>query len=509
MVGIVQNRQFKVSYGIVIFLVGMLVFGLGFTSYQREVPRKIYHVYIDGEVVGKVSSKDGFEKYINQKEETIKKKYGVDKVYMPNGVVIKAVTTYDSSVDTNEEVYRRIVQLKQFTIKGTVITIRNEEKTDDDVKYIYTLNKNIFDDAVIQLIKSFVDDEEYEAYMNNTQKEIIDTGSIIRNIDIDEEITYKTAYISIDEDIFTDSSELAKYLLYGTLDRQSTYIVQEGDTVETVANANRLNVQEFLIANSGFKSENTLLYAGQEVNVGLIDPILSVVVEVNHISDEEKAFAVNIQYDENELQGVEYVTQEGENGLARVSREYEYINGQLSDAFTLDTVVLKPSVDKIIVRGSKEVPHVADLTYWAWPTDTPYTITTYYGYRWGSMHAAIDIYGPGHGSNIYAANNGTVIEAKGGCVAGNLSCNGRRGNYIVLNHNIGNYYTVYYHLSSVLVHVGQVVSRGQKIATMGNTGEVYPAPSSYSPYSGTHLHFGTYIGAPDSGGRAFDPFTLY
>ena len=168
---------------------------------------------------------------------------------------------------------------------------------------------------------------------------------------------------------------------------------------------------------------------------------------------------------------------------------------------------MKPSVDKIIIRGDKEVPHIADLSYWAWPTDTPYTITTNYGYRWGSMHAAIDIYGPGHGSNIYAANNGTVIETKAGCVVGNLSCNGRRGNYVVISHNIRNYYTIYMHMDRVNVKVGQVVSRGQKIGTMGNTGEVYPVPSSYSPYSGTHLHFVTQFGYP--GGSAFNPFNLY
>ena len=166
-------------------------------------------------------------------------------------------------------------------------------------------------------------------------------------------------------------------------------------------------------------------------------------------------------------------------------------------------------MDKVVVRGSKEVPHVADLSYWAWPTDTPYTITTYFGYRWGSMHAALDIYGPGYGSNIYAANNGTVVETKGGCVAGNLSCNGRQGNYILINHNTGNYYTQYMHLSTILVKVGQVVSRGQKIATMGNSGEVYPVPSSSSPYSGTHLHFATWRGYPHRGGSPFDPFTLY
>ena len=174
----------------------------------------------------------------------------------------------------------------------------------------------------------------------------------------------------------------------------------------------------------------------------------------------------------------------------------------------LNTVELKPSVNKVIVRGDKEIPHIADLSHWAWPTETPYAITTYYGYRWGSMHAAIDI-SCIWGSNIYAANNGTVAMIRGGCTPGNLSCNGRQGNVIYINHNIGNYYTVYMHLSSILVKEGQVVSRGQLIGKMGNTGEVYPVPSSYSPYSGTHLHFAAWHGFPNRGGSPFNPLTLY
>lgn len=503
------NNQFKLSYIIVIVLVGILVFGLGFTSYRNQEPITVYKVYMDGEIIGTVSSKEEFNNYINQKEQQVKNKYGVDKVYIPNGVTLKKVTTYDKNIDSNDKVYHKIMELKPFTIKGIAITIDNNEVEDYEKKQVYVLNKKIFDDAITNLIKSFVDEEEYKNYIKSTQAEIIETGSIIKNIDIDEEISYKNAYIAIDEEIFTDASDLSKYLLYGTLEKQSTYIVKEGDTIETVAEANKLNVQEFLIANSNFKSENALLYTDQVVSVGLINPLINIVVEVNNVSDEERNYPVTIEYDENELQGVEYIKQEGENGLYRVSRQYVYINGQLSDTKSLSSIELKPSVTKIIVKGDKEVPSVADTSYWEWPTEKPYTITTYYGYRWGSMHAAIDISGPGHGSNIYASNNGTVVETKSGCIVGNLSCNGRRGNYIVINHNIGNYYTVYMHMNTINVQVGQVVSRGQKIGTMGNTGEVYPVPSSYSPYSGTHLHYAAYHGYPTRGGVPFNPFDLY
>lgn len=501
------NSKFKLSYFISIILIVIILFGLGFTYRNSNYPIDVYNVYLDGDVIGTVEDKDSFEKFINEKEKNIKKKYDVNKVYMPNGVTIKKVVTYDKNIQTNEEIYNKIIDLKQFTIKGTVITISKDD--DSKPKKIYVLNKQIFDDALSELIKSFVDDEQYKSYMESSQKKIVDTGNVIKNIDVDEKITYKNSHISIDKNIFTNSTKLAQYLLYGTNKKQNTYIVRDGDTVETVASANKLNVQEFLLANSSFNSENTLLYAGQEVNVGLINPLVDIVVEVNEVKDEERNYSVNIKYDSTKLQGTEYVEQEGEKGLYRVSREYQYINGQLSDTVTLNSTELKPTVDKVIVKGDKEIPNVADLSYWAWPTDTPYTITTYFGYRWGTMHAAIDIYGPGYGSSIYAANNGTVVEIGTGCSSGYSSCNGRRGNYIVINHNNANYYTYYMHLAAVDVKEGQTVSRAQKIGTMGNTGEVYPTPTRSSPYSGTHLHFATSRGNPAHGGSPFNPLSLY
>ena len=122
-----QNNRFKLSYIIVIILVGILVFGLGFTSYSNKEPITVYKVYIDGEIIGTVSSKEEFNNYINQKEQLVKDKYGVDKVYMPNGVTLKKVTTYDKKIDSNDTVYHEIIKLKPFTIKGVVITIDNKE----------------------------------------------------------------------------------------------------------------------------------------------------------------------------------------------------------------------------------------------------------------------------------------------------------------------------------------------------------------------------------------------
>ena len=290
-----QNNGFRISYYIIIILVSVLAFGLGFTKYNDREPNNVYNIYVDGEVVGTVDDKEDFESYINRKEASVMKKYGVDKVYMPNGVSIKRVVTYGNNIDSNDYIYKKMVKLKQFTIKGVIITISSKEEGDGyETRNLYVTSKEVFDKALISLIKSFVNEKDYESYMSSTQKEIVDTGSIIKSIDLNQKITYKKGYISIDKEIFNDSSELAKYLLFGTTEKQASYVVREGDTVESVAVANKLNVQEFLLANSGFNSKNILLYSGQVVNVGLINPVLDIAVEVNGVKDEEKNFGVVI-----------------------------------------------------------------------------------------------------------------------------------------------------------------------------------------------------------------------
>ena len=90
------------------------------------------------------------------------------------------------------------------------------------------------------------------------------------------------------------------------------------------------------------------------------------------------------------------------------------------------------------------------------------------GPRWGSYHRGIDIARPSN-YTLKAADNGTVTYA---------GWDGSYGNKVVINHNNG-YETVYAHLSSIGVSVGQVVAQGAKIGVMGSTGNS----------TGTHLHF--------------------
>lgn len=507
-----MKTKINLNVILIVVLTILSIFLLGFKITQNKTPNEMYAIYLEGKKIGTVKSKDSFNEYINKQEEKLKNQYNVNEIYTPKGVEIKKIITYSNKTNTNEEIYKLLVSSENFTIKGIVVEITKEEKEDEDKQEVITinlLNKEIFDKSIVDIVKAFVDDEEYTKFMNSTQEPITDTGELIENIYIKDNITYKEDYIPTSEKIFTDTDELTKYLLYGSTDEQSKYIVKEGDTIESISEANKLNVQEFLIANPEFTSKNNLLYETQEVVVGLINPIISVVVEKHSVQEEVKKYTTEIKYDEELIIGYSYTEREGEDGLDKVTRKYQYINGQLADVALIGSTEVKPSVSKILVKGDKYVPNVADLSYWAWPTERPYTITTYYQYRWGQFHAAIDI-SVSFGSPIYAANNGTVYAVGTGCIRGDTRCNGTRGNYIIINHNAGNYYTQYMHLNSVLVKPGQTVARGQKIATMGNTGYVVPTPAyGSSSYAGTHLDFGVWKGIPYNGGYHINPFNIY
>lgn len=507
-----NKKGWSVSLILVVIIAISSLFLVGFKLTKNKTPNELYVVYLEGKKIGAVSSKEELNNYINKQEEKLKEQYNVDSIHTPKGVEIKKEITYSNKTNTNEEIYKLLVSSENFTIKGVVVEITKEVSEDNETKEEITtinlLNKEMFDEAIIEIIKAFVEDNEYESFIKSTQEPIVDTGEIIENIYIQEDVTYKDAYIPTNEKIFTDTDALKMYLMYGTTEKQSTYKVKAGDTIETIATNNKLNVQEFLIANPEFTSANNLLYESQEVVVGLIDPVVSIVVEKHSVQEEVQNYTTEIKYDDEMIIGYSYVEREGENGLDKVTRKYQYINGQVVDVALIGSVEVKPSVSKILVKGDKYVPNVADLSYWAWPTSRPYTITSGYGYRWGSFHSAIDIY-VGHGAPIYAANNGTVYAVGTGCIRGDIKCNNTKGNYIVINHNAGNYYTQYMHLSAVYVKKGQTVARGQKIGAMGNTGKVVPTPAyGSSSLAGTHLHFDVWIGPPYVGYH-INPLRLY
>ena len=96
------------------------------------------------------------------------------------------------------------------------------------------------------------------------------------------------------------------------------------------------------------------------------------------------------------------------------------------------------------------------------------TVTSEFGLRDGRPHKGIDI-AADKGDPIHAALKGKVVYS--GTQRG-------YGNVIILEHD-DNTMTVYAHNEANLVRLGEMVSKGQPIATVGQTGTA----------TGPHLHF--------------------
>lgn len=492
----------KVIFFILLGLIisGSLVFVI--TKYDFKNPKEVYTVYLEGKELGKIKSKEELENYIDQEQEDLKNKYNVDKVYAPASLDIEKEITYEKKVSTAIQIYDEIKYKTSFTIDGYEITIEEvEEKTNDTDKNakkeqeepksqkIYVVDKSVFENSVDRFVKAFISADKYESFKAKTQNEIEETGSIIENVYIDNEITIKKGKIPADEYIYTKVDELSKYLIFGTLDEQKKYKVKKGDTIEDISFDNKMSVEEFLIANPEFSDSNNLLYEGQEVKLGILKPQLSLVEEEHVVEDQKVGFKTDIKYDNKKTIGTVTIKQKGENGLNRVTKKVKKVNGAITNVIVTDTEVLKAATNKIIVRGGASGSMYAGDDYWVWPTKTPYSISSPFGYRWGVLHDGVDIIGPGYGSPIYASNNGVVTES------------GYRwpdGKHIVINHNNG-YYTIYAHLAKLYAQVGDVVEAGEVIGTMGQTGNAY----------GTHLHFGAFKGYPYRGGTAFSATQLY
>lgn len=484
----------------IILLLSVSIFFLGFQKKENMTPTNVYQVYLDSKVIGTIQSKEELENYIDKQGSYIKRKYETDKVYAPNGLEIKKMTTYHTKTDKIEDIYDKINQVHPFTIKGYQFTIK-DEKDSTKHKKIFVMDKNIVKEALNETVETFVGKERYQSYLSKTQTPITTTGRVIENIYFKEDMTIKEMNIPVTEKIYKTETELATYLLFGNHINPSDYIVQVGDTISKVAFNNQISVNEFLISNPEFTSENNLLFPGQVVKIGVTDPQIRVVMEEHVVQDIVSKYRTEEKNDPTKLVGEDTIVQKGEDGLERVTEKVQTMNGDIIYVDPKGKEVLKDTITEIVSHGTKQNPVYGGAPAivsgsWGWPTNSGYTISSGFVYRINpvtggrELHTGIDITGTGYGSPVYAGNSGVVTVS---------SYRYDNGNYITINHNNG-YYTIYAHLSKSLVSAGQTVTKGQQIGLVGQTGFA----------TCPHLHYELWSGRPwGSGSHLVDPMTLY
>ena len=173
-------KQKLVSILLILVLAGTIPL---LTAFSNKEPETLYRVYLKGESIGLIKSKEALEDYIDKRQNQIKEKFGVNKVYLPEDLDIEKEITFDDDVSSIKEIYKKIENISPFTIKGYEITIGAVDSQAVDgteikgkKQKIYVLDKKIFEEAVDNIVHSFVSEEDYENYANGTQEEIKDVG---------------------------------------------------------------------------------------------------------------------------------------------------------------------------------------------------------------------------------------------------------------------------------------------------------------------------------------------
>ena len=230
-------------------------------------------------------------------------------------------------------------------------------------------------------------------------------------------------------------------------DKVIDYKVNTGDTLASISKEFDISVDTIKWAND-LKSDD--ITAGDVLKIPPVTGIVHKVVSGDNIYSIAKKYKTNPQ---------------------------SIVNFPFNDFEDLDTFALRVGQTIYVPDGviEEEKPNVGQqflaeiqagvkgTSNFIWPTSggiTQYPV-------W--YHMALDIANSG-APDILAADSGTVTYAD--CVGYGYGC------YILLDHGNG-FKSLYAHLSSFIVSIGQAVTQGQKIGIMGSTGRS----------TGTHLHF--------------------
>ncbi len=227
------------------------------------------------------------------------------------------------------------------------------------------------------------------------------------------------------------------------------YTVEEGDTVSTIAD-------KFGITPETIRWQNNL--SGDKIKVGQSLEILPVAGISHKVQKGDTVYSIAKKYDIDPQPIVNYPFN-------------TFMNDETFELAVGQTVIvpggIKPSEIPTAPRTRFITPDAGTVVAsgnFVWPTSGRIT----QNFVW--YHQGLDIANR-ESPSVLAADSGTVV------IAGWIDSYGY-GNRVMIDHGNG-FRTLYAHLSSISVRVGQSVARGNVIGRMGSTGRS----------TGIHLHF--------------------
>lgn len=453
------NQYIKEKQKLIILgsLSGIIIIGSSYGVYQYSSNIvTVFHVYVNGEEIGTINDLSLIEDWTDNQLQIVQEQYKETDFATEDAITYEKSKKYKAIYD-NEQVINSLKSLiniqalaVELIIDGEVVgVVRDQEIADrlmSEIKEEYLPNN----EKNLSISTSSVEDEENS-----------ETETYFKSVDILEDVTFEKTSVSPDKII--SEEDMLTLLKKGTLE-EKVYTVIEGDTISEIAAKFDLTSSQVYQMNPELSGE--IINIGDELIVTAMTPLVTVQTSETTTQTERIPYSVDYQKDNsmfiNESKTVVY----GEEGKKEVEYSIVKENGIVIEKVILNSQIIKEPSTAVINKGTKIVPSKGSGTL-NWPT-VGGIVTSGYGPRWGTFHYGLDISGVSD-RTIKASDNGVVISA---------GYNGGYGNCVKIDHGNG-IQTLYAHLSSISVTVGEKIAKGQKVGIMGSTGNS----------TGVHLHF--------------------
>lgn len=387
-------------------------------------------------------------------------------------IIVSQLFTYSVSAKTVSELRNEIEnyrkELAQLDKDGA-----------EQSQYQSTLSKQI--DALSQQIQAF-DDQihelsaqigEKQAVIDKLNEQISEHEMQIEKMKKDIEVLEAEKKVTEDqlrermkEDYLYKQSGVLEMLLssqdFGEFISNAVYLKKVAEFDKKLTD--KLDMQIGEINKEKLKIEDIVKQINKDKNVVVssLDEVQRKVVEINKAKESQKSTS-------NELaEQLKKSTRQSDNiekAKQRVQKAQSRAQSELEDA----TDAIRTLQNKN--KGKFKAP--IDVGGYLFPVAPPNYI--FRGYDPSIPHYGVDIATHGRNNRIFASRGGQVIASRFGVRGDGL---GGYGNVVVIDHGDG-YSTLYGHMLERHVCVGDVVSRGQCIGLVGNTGDSY----------GEHCHF--------------------
>ena len=388
--------------------------------YAKENSQVIYRVYVEDQMIGVLSDISIYEEYKEQKLKTYLETYELEELIIPESVRIEQEVTFIPYTPRDEEIINYIDENVKFKIKGYYVKVGSSNMC---VKEVRDVEKEI--EGLLQL---FVAEEDLKRVQDTTNQIVPLTmeGEQVIGVTFNPKLEYSKSVCNVDD--IPSRQEIGNLILMGEKEPVKVGQLGSDTTMEGLASDHNLDFNEFQLLNYRVLSNRSIPYVGQQFNLTPLSQSVQVEVEKEVVKQEVIEYQTETIDDPNLPVGEIQTRQEGYNGVKLTSYKETYVNGQLTSQLKMSESILNESQNRIIVKGTKEIPNRGTKD-WKWPT-TRYNISC--AYLCYSGHYALDI-SAYVGQPVYAADNGVITQA---------GWNGSYGYSILINHNNG-YYTRY------------------------------------------------------------------